>query len=67
MLFKTKEGKYIEIMRNQFITDTAYYTAILQVKDGDVIKNAKDSISEVDRIRRGGHPLTPRGTPPYPH
>ena len=28
MLFKTKEGIYVEILRKQFINDTDYYTAL---------------------------------------
>ncbi len=28
MLFKTKEGKYVEIVRKNFINDTDYYTAL---------------------------------------
>ena len=49
MLFKTVDGKYVEILRSHYLTDTAYYTAIMKVKG----KAAKDAItiSEVSRIQ----------------
>ena len=52
MLFKTVEGKYVEILRSHYLTDTAYYTAIMKAK-GYYNKAAKDAItiSEVDRIQ----------------
>ncbi len=31
MLFKNKEGVYVEILRKNYTTDTAYYTAIMKL------------------------------------
>jgi len=32
MLFKNKDGEYVEILRKNYTTDTAYYTAIMKFK-----------------------------------
>ena len=32
MLFKNQDGEYIEILRKNYKTDTAYYTAIMKVR-----------------------------------
>ena len=32
MLFKNQNGEYIEILRKNYKTDTAYYTAIMKVR-----------------------------------
>ena len=32
MLFLQKDGHYIEILRKNYTTDVAYYTAIMRVK-----------------------------------
>lgn len=32
MLFKTVDGTCVEIVRSHYLTDTAYYTAIMKVK-----------------------------------
>ena len=31
MLFKNKAGEYVEILRKNYTTDTAYYTAIMKL------------------------------------
>lgn len=50
MLFKTKEGNYVEIMRKNYTNDTAYYMAIMNAKG--ICKDAKGStINEKDRIK----------------
>ena len=36
MLFISKEGDYIEILRKNYTTDTAYYTAIIKLKGQDI-------------------------------
>ena len=38
MLFKNTEGIYVELRRNQFTTDTAYYTSIMKVKGTAKVK-----------------------------
>ena len=32
MLFKNQTGEYVEILRKNYKTDTAYYTAIMKVR-----------------------------------
>ena len=31
MLFKNKDGEYVEILRKNYTTDKAYYTAIMKL------------------------------------
>ena len=49
MLFKTKEGTYIEILRKQFTTDKAYFSKIMNVK-GYCNDDAKVP-NEMERIK----------------
>ena len=32
MLFMTTDGQYVEILRKNYISDTAYYTAIMKLR-----------------------------------
>lgn len=32
MLFMNKAGQYVEILRKNYISDTAYYTAIMKLR-----------------------------------
>ena len=47
MLFKNKSGNYIEVLRNQYTNDTAYYTAIMNAKGYDSVGL---QVNELDRI-----------------
>ncbi len=33
MIFKNKQGQYIEILRVNYTNDTSYYTAIMNLKN----------------------------------
>ncbi len=33
MLFKNKEGQYVEILRKNYSNDISYYTAIMNLKN----------------------------------
>ena len=33
MLFMNKDGQYVEILRKNYLSDTAYYTAIMKLRD----------------------------------
>ena len=35
MLFKTKEGQYVEVLRKNYTNDITYYTAIMLLKNSD--------------------------------
>jgi hypothetical protein len=50
MLFKNKSGNYIEVLRNQFTNDTAYYKAIMNAKGCDDLTKTKTKVNELDRI-----------------
>lgn len=47
MLFKNKSGNYIEVLRNQYTNDTAYYTAIMNAKGYDSVGL---QVNELERI-----------------
>jgi hypothetical protein len=41
MLYKTNDGKHVELLRVNFKDDTAYYMAILKAKGYQVQKKAE--------------------------
>ena len=47
MLFKNTEGIYVELRRNQFTTDTAYYTSIMKVKGTAKVKANRMGTNEM--------------------
>ena len=47
MLFKNTEGIYVELRRNQFTTDTAYYTSIMKVKGTAKVKANRMGANEM--------------------
>ena len=47
MLFLTKEGTHIEILRNKYTTDSEYYTSIMKVFCGD-LKDLHNNVPEKD-------------------
>ena len=36
MLFMNNSGQYVEILRKNYVSDTAYYTAIMKLRGYDI-------------------------------
>jgi hypothetical protein len=50
MLFLTPAGLYIEVLRRNYTTDTAYYQAILTAKGYTPLKSPPNTVSLVQTL-----------------
>lgn len=45
MLFMNKAGQYVEILRKNYVSDTAYYNAIMKIRGFEAPKPTASSVN----------------------